>query len=379
MLRHPHFPARLATSAIFFGNGFGIGTWAAQLPRFKDKLDLTDGQMGIALLAFGLGAVALMPLVGWLAGRLGSRTTTLAAAFGFAATLLLPGLAPTLPLLVAASLVAGACNGAMDVSMNTHAAAVERAWGSPIMSSFHAFFSLGGLAGATASGLMIRAGYGIVPNLAASCAAIALLFVLAATRMLRDTQAGDGHAFAWPRGAIVGLAALTLMSFLIEGALVDWSAIYLQTVTGASLDAAVAGFAAFSLAMTVCRLVGDGVVRRLGRVRTIRVGAALAGSGLALALLVPDPRVATLGFAVMGLGLANIVPVLFSAASQVPGIPSGIGVAMVATCGYAGLLLGPPLIGLGADTIGLRMALATLVLLALLVFGLARRVVPSFV
>lgn len=143
MLRHPQLPARLATSAIFFGNGFGIGTWAAQLPRFKDNLNLTDGQVGIALLAFGLGAVALMPLVGWLAGRLGSRATTLAAAFGFALTLFLPGLAPTLPLLVAASLVAGACNGAMDVSMNTNAAAVERAWGSPIMSSFHAFFSLG--------------------------------------------------------------------------------------------------------------------------------------------------------------------------------------------------------------------------------------------
>ncbi|MBM6596005.1 MFS transporter [Microvirga pudoricolor] len=378
MISHPRFSARAAAAAIFFGNGFGIGTWAAQLPRFKDALSLSDGQISFALLAFGLGAVVLMPVVGWLSGLLGSRTTVLAAAFGFAVTLFLPGIAPNLPLLIVASLLAGACNGAMDVSMNTNAAAVEREWGSPIMSSFHAFFSLGGLLGATASGLMIKADLGVVATLAVSCSAMALLFLAASARVLHEGKAEEGHAFAWPRGAILGLAIMTLMCFLIEGALVDWSAIYLQTVAGASLDMAAAGFAAFSLTMTACRLLGDAVVHKFGRVRTIVMGAALAGCGLALALALPTPSVVILGFAIMGLGLANVVPVLFSAATQVKGIPPGIGVAMVATFGYAGLLFGPPFIGFGGDAVGLRAALSVLVLLALAVMLMARRVVSSF-
>src|SRR5689334_16907939 len=137
MTRRDVFLARVAASAIFFGNGFGIGTWAAQLPRFKASLGLSDGQLSLALLAFSLGAVALMPTIGWLAARVGSRKVTLVAAFGFAVALFLPGLSPNLAFLIAFSLIAGACNGSMDVSMNTNATVVEKAWGRPIMSSFH--------------------------------------------------------------------------------------------------------------------------------------------------------------------------------------------------------------------------------------------------
>src|SRR3954470_24583955 len=154
-MRHPTlFPARAATSAGFFAHGFRIGTWAAQLPRFKTSLSLSDGELSLALLAFGLGAVVLMPTAGWLCGRVASRATTLTSAFLFTFMLLLPGLAPDLASFVAASLIAGACNGATDVSMNTNATEVESAWKAPIMSSFHAFFSLGGLVGAGASGLL---------------------------------------------------------------------------------------------------------------------------------------------------------------------------------------------------------------------------------
>src|SRR3712207_3740726 len=145
------FWARAATSALFFGNGFGIGTWAAQLPRFKAALGLSDSQLSLGLLAFSLGAVALMPIVGGVIARTGSRTVTLAAAFAFTGALLSLAAAPSLPVFAALSLVAGACNGAMDVSMNTNATVVETAWTKAIMSSFHAFFSLGGLAGASAS------------------------------------------------------------------------------------------------------------------------------------------------------------------------------------------------------------------------------------
>ncbi|MGO4573927.1 MFS transporter [Microvirga sp. 2TAF3] len=367
--------ARIATSAIFFGNGFGIGTWAAQLPRFKATLRLSDGELSFALLAFGLGAVILMPVIGWLAAFIGSGRVVLISAFAFAGTLLLPGLAPTLATLIAASLLAGACNGAMDVSMNTNATVVERAWNKPIMSSFHAFFSLGGLMGASASGALIAAGFDIVPTLLLSCSGMGLLFLTAFFFTINEEERSTGgHGLALPRGAIMGLAVLTLLCFLVEGAMVDWSAIYLQTVAGATLETAVTGFAAFSLTMTICRFMGDFAVRSLGRVRTVTLGGVLAASGLVLAIAVPLPLIASSGFALVGLGLANVVPVLFSTAGETPGIPPSMGVAMVATLGYAGLLFGPPLIGFGGDIIGLRAMLGLLVLCALTIILVSRRV-----
>ena len=378
MTQQELLPARAATSAIFFGNGFGIGTWAAQLPRFKAALGLSDSQLSLALLAFSLGAVALMPVVGWLTARLGSRRVTLASAFAFTTALFIIGTSPNLAVFAALALLAGACNGTMDVSMNTNATAVEAVWGRPIMSSFHAFFSLGGLAGAAASGLLIAADFGIVATLLLSCLLMAGLFLAAAFWTLEEPpRATEGHGFAWPRGAVMTLAVLALFCFIVEGAMVDWTAIYLQSVAGASLETAVAGFAAFSLAMTFCRFMGDFVVHKLGRVRTVQLGGLLAAFGLALALLVPLPVPATLGFALVGIGLANAVPVLFSKASQIKGVAPSIGVAMVATLGYGGLLLGPPLIGFGADLVGLRGMLGLLILFAAMVIALSGRALES--
>ncbi|NBJ12277.1 MFS transporter [Microvirga arsenatis] len=374
MTRRDLYLARAAASAVFFGNGFGIGTWAAQLPRFKASLSLSDGELSLGLLAFSLGAVALMPVIGWAVAFLGSRTTTIAASFAFAAALLLPGLAPSLSLFVAASLVAGACNGTMDVAMNTNATVVERAWGSAIMSSFHAFFSLGGLAAAGVSGFLIAHDVGLVPTLAISCLGMGLLFLVAALWTLEETdRTTEGHGFAWPRGPVILVAVLAMFCFIVEGAIIDWSAIYLQTVAGASLETAVSGFAAFSLAMTACRFLGDPVVRRLGRVRTLQLGGLLAALGLALAMAVPAPLPSSIGFALVGVGLANAVPVLFSAAGQVKGIPPSMGVAMVATLGYGGLLLGPPLIGFGGEFLGLRAMLGLLILFALVIIILSQR------
>lgn len=381
MTRRDLLLARVAASALFFGNGFGIGTWAAQLPRFKAALALSDGELSLALLAFSLGAVVLMPIVGWLITHVGSRKVTLAAAFAFAACLFLPGLAPSLSLLVAASLIAGACNGSMDVSMNTNATVVEKAWAQPLMSSFHAFFSLGGLAGAAASGLLIAGGFGIVSTLLLSCLAMGTLFLVAAFWTLEEAEmAAESHGFAWPRGAVVILAMLAMFCFVVEGAIVDWSAIYLQSVAGASLETAVAGFVAFSLAMTVCRFMGDFAVKHLGRVRTVQVGGLLATAGLAVAMALPRPLPATIGFALLGIGLANVVPVLFSTAGQTKGVAPSVGVAMVATLGYAGLLLGPPLIGFGGDIVGLRAMLGVLIAFALVTVILSQQALrPSTV
>jgi len=377
MTRRDLFLARVAASAVFFGNGFGIGTWAAQLPRFKASLGLSDGQLSLGLLAFSLGAVALMPVIGWAVAVVGSRTMTVASAFAFAGALLLPGLAPNLSLFVAASLIAGACNGTMDVAMNTNATVVERSWGAAIMSSFHAFYSLGGLAGAGTSGLLIALDVGIVPTLVISCLAMGLLFLVAAFWTLGEREKmGEGHGFAWPRGAVILLALLAMFCFMVEGAMVDWSAIYLQTIAGASLETAVTGFAAFSLAMTICRFMGDFVVRHLGRVRTLQFGGLLSVFGLALAMLVPSPLPASLGFALVGVGLTNVVPVLFSTAGQMKEIPPSIGVAMVATLGYGGLLLGPPLIGFGSALVGLQAMLGLLIAFSFIIIILSQRALP---
>lgn len=374
MTRRDLLLARVAASAIFFGNGFGIGTWAAQLPRFKVSLNLSDGELSLGLLAFSLGAVALMPVIGWAVAVVGSRTMTLIAAFSFATALLLPGLAPSLPLFIAASLVAGACNGTMDIAMNTNATVVEKAWGAAIMSSFHAFFSLGGLSGAALSGLLISLDIGIVPTLLISCAGMGLLFLVTGFWTMGETErTTDGHGFAWPRGPVVVLAVLAMFCFIVEGAIVDWSAIYLRTVAGASLEAAVSGFAAFSLTMTICRFMGDFAVRHLGRVRTLQVGGLLSALGLALAMILPSPLPASIGFALVGIGLANTVPVLFSTAGQMKGIAPSMGVAMVATLGYGGLLMGPPLIGFGGEILGLRAMLGLLIVFAFVIIIMSQR------
>jgi MFS family permease len=374
MTRRDLLPARAATSALFFVNGFGIGTWAAQLPRFKAELALSDGQLSLGLLTFALGAVALMPVMGWAIAHIGSRVTTLVAAFAFTASLLLIGLSPTLTFFVAAALLAGACNGTMDIAMNTNATVVEKAWGSAIMSSFHAFFSLGGFAGAAMSGLLIWLEYGIFATLLVSCLGMALFSLAAAFGMIGEKErAAEGHGFALPRGPVVIVAVLAMFCFIVEGAMVDWTAIYLQTVGGATEERAVMGFAAFSIAMTICRFLGDAIVNRLGRGRTVQLGAALAGVGLLVAIILPHPLPATVGFLLVGFGLANVVPVLFSTAAQMKGIAPSMGVAMVATLGYGGYLGGPPLIGFGGDLFGLRAMFGVLIGLAIVIIILSQR------
>ncbi len=360
--------ARRATSAIFFANGAGFGLWAAHIPLLKDGLRLSEGGLGLALLALATGAVGTMPLAGRWAVRVGSRPTTVVAGLAFAGLLAVPPWAGNLAQLMLACLLLGAANGALDVAMNTHATAVERAWRRPIMSSFHAFYSLGGLAGAATAGVAI--GWGMAPAVTmGGAAAILAAAVGLSSRFLRvrtpptPTAAG----FARPRGLVLRLGILAVLGFFVEGALIDWSAVYLVETVGTAAAAGASGYAAFSLAMTAGRLAGDRVAARLGPPRTLVGSATLATAGLGLAIAWPDPVAAATGFAIAGLGLANIVPVLFGAAARVPGVAPGAGVAMVAVFGYGGALAGPPLIGFAAEAIGLRLALGSLVVAAALV------------
>ncbi len=349
---------RLATSLVFLANGSGIGAWAAGIAGIKAGLGLTATALGSALLMLAVGAMSAMPFAGWLAARRGRLV--MPCALLFAVALLLPALARTYWMLLPSLFAVGAASGTLDVLMNAHAARVEQAYGRAIMSSFHAAWSLGGLVGAGATAALLHLGQ---PNVLPFAAAWVAVLAGAAWRLGLDDRAAAGRpgGFAWPSRALAGLGALCLLAFMTEGAVADWSGVFLRSVAGASPAMATAGFAGFSAAMVLGRLTGDTLVRRFGPAMVLRAGALLAVAGFAV--VVALPAAAAAGFALVGLGVANMAPLLLSAAGR-SGPAASTGVAAVATMGYAGLLLGPPLIGAAADQVGLRAALGLLVLTA---------------
>src|SRR5262244_2376622 len=258
----------------------------------------------------------------------------------------------------AALAVLGICNAVLDVAMNAQAVLVEERYGRPIMSFFHALFSLGGLLGAGGASLAMAAGLNAIAHLVL-VALLGLAAIALASVHLVPTPRSPGPAQAWfvaPPVSLVGLGLLAFCALLAEGAMGDWSAVYLRDSLGTSAAIAAMGFAAFSFAMALGRLVGDALARRLGSPRLLRVSGSLAAVGLSVALVVGQPSIAVLGFGLVGLGMANLTPVLFSAAGRT-GPPAGTAIAAVPPAGYLGYLAGPPLIGLAADAAGLPAAL----------------------
>jgi MFS family permease len=350
--------ARPAVSTLFFVNGAVLATWLPHLPAVKARLTSGDGQLGLVLLAMAAGAVVALPTAGRLIGLVGSRVVSAVAALALCLAMPLPVLSPSLPVLVAALALLGACNGLLDVSMNAQAVAVEQRAGRPIMSSFHALFSLGGVAGALLAGAAMAVGVEATAHVVVSTL-VGLTAVAVAVPGLVPTPAPDatGPLLARPSRGLVSLGALALLGLLAEGAMADWSAVYLHDTLRASSSTAALGFAAFSLAMGAGRFGGDALVDRLGPRRVLRVSGAVAALGLAAALLLGRPAIGVVGCALVGLGIANIIPLLFSAAARVPGVPPGQALAAVATTGYLGFLAGPPLIGVVAETAGLAVGL----------------------
>ena len=362
-MRSAAWSERAAVVAVFLANGVGIGAWAACIPALKARLALSDGALGFVLFAFAVGAVLLMQLAARLTRRLGAARATRVATLLFGAALPLPAFAPDLATLAVAAFAMGAANGLLDVTMNGYASGVERRWGAAIMSSFHAAWSAGGLVGAALGGALLVFGASW-----ALCGAAALLATLAAL-VWPWLEEGDAlpppteARLAPPVGALLPLCVAALLCMGCEGAMGDWVGVYLMETAHTPQAMAPIGFAAFSAAMVVGRLLGDNAVRAWGRARVVRWGATLAAAGLALA--VADPRLgpATFGFALVGVGLSNVVPTLFSAAAGRTSVPAA-GVAMVATAGYAGLLSGPVVIGAIAQGASLRLGIASLIVCA---------------
>ena len=369
--------AARATRFIFLMSGFAMASWAPMVPYAKARLHLDDADLGLVLLAFGGGSMLSMPAIGWLAGRYGNRRVIGAA--GLLMCLALPALAlvSTLPLLAVGLLYFGAMLGAVDVAMNAHAVDVERLQDRAVMSGFHGLFSAGGLVGAAGMSAMLASGLPLLTCALLVSLAIAVIVFSQQASLLRGPIAANGaatpaFAFRLPRGLLLLIGMLCFVIFLAEGSMLDWSALLLRDFRGTAAASAGIGYACFSVAMAIGRLTGDRLVARLGPVWTVRAGAALAATGFLIAALLPWAAAALLGFVLVGLGAANVVPVMFSAAGRLPASAPAVSIAAVTTLGYAGLLLGPALIGFVAHATSLPTALAGVAALLLLVAASAR-------
>jgi predicted MFS family arabinose efflux permease len=357
--RAPGTSEQWATRIVFFLSGVGMAAWAPLVPYAKARAGLDEGLLGVLLLGLGLGSMGTMPLVGALAARFGCRAVIAGGAALIAVSLpLLASLSNFAGLMVALVAFGAGC-GAVDVAMNLQAIIVERASGRAMMSGFHALFSVGGIAGAAGMAALLNAG--MLP-LAAAGIVVAVLCValLVAWPALLTYGSRGGPLFAVPHGVVLLIGALCFISFLAEGAVLDWSAVFLASAHGVAAASAGLGYAVFSGAMTLGRFTGDKVVQRLGSRRVLIGGALCAGGGLAFAVLAPNGQAALAGFALVGLGCSNIVPVLFSSAGRQTAMPEALALPAVTTMGYAGILAGPAAIGFIAHAASLQVALLML-------------------
>jgi MFS family permease len=367
-----------AVVARFLLHGLVVSTWVSRIPAIQSALGLTNARLGLCLLGTAVGSVVAVPVTGWLVARFGSKPVTSWSTAGFCLALAGPSFAWNGITLFCALAVFGAMAGANDVAINSQGVAVESALATPTMSRFHGMFSIGGMVGASVGGVL--AARDILPRMHLSIAAAVFLLisVLTAPRLLETAheaakrpKSGSGPQLRRVPKVLLGLALIGFCMFLSEGAIADWSAVYLKQVLSAGPGLAAAAYAAFSVGMAICRLLGDHITARAGAVATVRGGALLAAASLSLALVASSPYWALPAFTLTGCGLAVIVPIVFGAGGRVPSVPTGAGVAMVSGSGYIGFLFGPPLIGLIAQWSSLRLALLVIVVLSLLAALLA--------
>jgi MFS family permease len=379
-------PQRLAVSLMFLANGFVVGSWAPKIPEFAARLDLDESALGLMIMCFGIGSLCAMPAVGAMISKNGSRRVMLLVASATIPCLLLVTLAPSIWTAAVALFLMGALIGGMDVAMNANAVEVEKRQARAIMSSCHGFWSLGGVAGAALGGILIEFYdvhlHAIVASLLTAVAvAIAWPRALAdpplkATREDGQASPGMSRPSLLTAGATVWLTGIICLIMMTpEGAILDWGALYLRQELGA--DPALSGlaFGAFSAAMALMRFLGDLVRDRFGAVRTFRVSAVLAMIGLTTAGLAQSAELAIAGFAIAGLGFANTVPIAFSAAGNLPGLPQGLAISVVTFMGYSGILFAPSVIGFIAEHTGfsvIYLALPVFVIMPLVFSGLMR-------
>ncbi|MCW1884811.1 MFS transporter [Luteolibacter flavescens] len=363
---------KLATRLSFLIPGIGIACWAPLVPFAKKQIGLDEASLGFLLLFLGMGSVMAMPMAGGLAAKVGSRRVIAVGSVGVALVLPMLALASAQWELATALFFFGASLGAVDVAANIHGIEVEQREGRPMMSNFHGFYSFGGLAGSALMTALLTAG---VRPFAATIGVSVLLMValgVAVPSLLRTRSSNDAPFFVRPRGIVLLIGVLIFIVFLIEGALLDWSAVILEESRGVEEARAGIGFVLFSLAMAVTRFAGDGVIARFGGRKVLLGGSLLASAGLALVVAAPWTWLAIGGFLVIGFGAATLVPVLFSAAGRQKVMPVDLAISAISIMGYTGILAGPAAIGFIAKQVSLPGAFSLLAAMVLVVAFFSR-------
>ena len=355
-----------STRLLFLLAGFSAAAWASLVPVAKTATGVNEGELGLVLLCLGIGSLLAMPVSGVVSTRHGCRKVLMVCGVALCACLPLLASVQNVFTLAAALFFFGAMIGTFDCVMNIQAVIVERDSKRPLMSGFHGFYSLGGLLGAATTSTIMDLGVSPFATVSAIALAGVLLLMLIRRHVLPYGNPAEGPPFALPRGEVLFLGMLCMTVFLVEGSMMDWSAVMLTENHGMPVAQAGYGFAAFSLTMTFGRLTGDRIVARAGRRSVVTVGGLLAMGGILLATLVPLWQAALLGYAMVGLGCSNIVPVLFTAVGRQTSMPQSVAVPAMSTLGYAGVLAGPAAIGFIAHHSSLPMAF--LLVAALMLF-----------
>jgi predicted MFS family arabinose efflux permease len=373
----PAAPEQFSTRIIFFVAGLAMSAWAPLVPFAKARIGADDKTLGFVLLCLGLGSIAAMPFTAALAARFGCRTMIAGAVAVLCAAIPMLALAPGFALLAASVFAFGAAIGTVDVTINIQAVIVERVSGRAMMSGFHGLFSVGGIAGAGGVSGLLWLGASPVMAAGAVSAVTLVLLLVSQAHLLPYGDAGDARWFAVPRGLVLFVGALCFICFLAEGAMLDWSAVFLTTRRAVDPAMAGLGYAVFAGAMTASRLTGDKIVYAAGPRAVLITGGVCAASGMALAVVAPWWVVSLVGFGLVGIGASNIVPVLYSALGRQSAVPLNVAVAAVTLLGYTGILSGPALIGAIAQATDLSAALLGVAALLLFLAASAPLVTPG--
>ena len=365
------------TVGLFFSvNSIFFGSWITRLPDIQERLGISDGELGLALLGVPLGSVSVMPFISYFIQKYGAGRVTIFISIIFCIISTLPVFAPSLLGLFIILTMVGIVTGSMDIAMNAAAAIVEEQKGRPIMSTCHGLWSLGGMIGAASTSIL--AGLSISGRMQMPILAV-LLYILIAILYgtmlkIRDTRIEKTRIFVLPRGILIGLALIAFCVMLSESAIMDWSTIYLRKTLNTEVLLAGMGFAGFSFTMALGRFYGDVLITKWGSRKLVLIGLIIAITGVLSALVIQNSIVAILGFTFAGFGFSGLVPAVYISSAKVPGVSAGEGLASVASLGYFGLFVGPPTIGMIAEEYGLNLGLGVVIVLLSIAFIITNRI-----
>jgi MFS family permease len=360
--------ARIAIMVTFILHGILLGGWVTHIPLAKARLDAGLGLFGVALLSFAIGAVIAMPIAGAIINKKGSAFVTLIAGLGFATLLFAPAIAPSLPLFMISGALLGACVGSMDVAMNAHGLAIEKAYKKPVMSGFHGGFSVGAAIGTIGGAWLLgQAGETLQLTIISGFCGVGLIICSKYFLSAEVDKGLSGSHFAWPTKATMGLGLLCFLALMIEGSVADWGAIMLQSRFILEASTAAMAFGFYQSGMAISRFSGDMLRQKFGAVPMVLWSALLTAVGTAAALVVPSVPLSLLAFTIAGIGIGNVAPVLFAGGGRLEPDAPGRGIAAVTSMGYSGFLAGPPLIGIVAEFTNLQWGLGLTVVAALII------------